>query len=224
MATVEEYSIADLIKNLGGISPRRIRLNPLPGTARVSHLIRVANRENRLFELVDGTLVEKIMGTAEGFLALSICMAIGNFAIPRRLGLVAGGDTPFKLKPKLVRLPDASFISFANLPGGKLPSDTVAELVPDLAVEVLSKGNARNEMKRKLREYFRCGVKLVWFIDPRTQTAQVYTAPDQMVAIPKGGILDGGEVLPGFQLPLTDLFSILPDSPKKATRNGKKAS
>jgi Uma2 family endonuclease len=61
-------------------------------------------------------------------------------------------------------------------------------------------------MERKLKDYFFAGTKLVWFIDPDTRTAQIFTAPDQLVTLKETDILDGGSVLPGFQLPLADLF------------------
>jgi Uma2 family endonuclease len=61
-------------------------------------------------------------------------------------------------------------------------------------------------MERKLRDYFAAGVRLVWFIDPPTESAEAFAATDQRQSIPRGGILSGGEVLPGFELSLTDLF------------------
>jgi Uma2 family endonuclease len=78
---------------------------------------------------------------------------------------------------------------------------------PDLAVEVLSEGNTPAEMNRKLGEYFAGGVRLVWLIDPDTQTALAYTSPDKSNFIGADGALDGGDVLPGFGLPLRDLFA-----------------
>jgi Uma2 family endonuclease len=61
-------------------------------------------------------------------------------------------------------------------------------------------------MEIKLDEYFQAGVRLVWYIDPRTRTAQVYTSRNQRVDIDKMGVLEGGDVLPGFRLRLGELF------------------
>jgi len=72
---------------------------------------------------------------------------------------------------------------------------------------VLSKRNSKSEMKRKLREYFAAGVRLVWIVDPRQRTARVYATVDQSVLIKEGQSLDGGAVLPGFVLPLDELFA-----------------
>jgi Uma2 family endonuclease len=80
-------------------------------------------------------------------------------------------------------------------------------LVPDLAVEVLSKSNTRREMKIKREEYFQGGARLVWEINPKKQSARVYTSPNQFQEIGPDGALDGDDVLPGFVLPLKRLFA-----------------
>jgi Uma2 family endonuclease len=76
-------------------------------------------------------------------------------------------------------------------------------------VEVLSPGNTDLEMQGKLDDYFRTGTRLVWFVDPRTRTVDVYTAPDQSVRLTEANTLDGGTLLPGFRLPLRELFAEL---------------
>jgi Uma2 family endonuclease len=73
-------------------------------------------------------------------------------------------------------------------------------------VEVLSVSNTKREIDRKISEYFRVGVQLVWLIDPPTRTAEVYTAPDQCTELTETESLEGGEVLPGFSLSLRRLF------------------
>ncbi len=62
-------------------------------------------------------------------------------------------------------------------------------------------------MKRKLREYFRAGVRLVWLIDPPTRTAEVYQGPEKPTRVPSDGVLVGEDVLPGFELPMGELFA-----------------
>ena len=61
-------------------------------------------------------------------------------------------------------------------------------------------------MQRKLRDYFAAGVRLVWYIDPRTRSAKSYTAEDQFVEVSDAGALSGGDVLPGFEIQLRELF------------------
>lgn len=82
-----------------------------------------------------------------------------------------------------------------------------SEVGAKLAVEVLSPGNTEGEMQRKLRDYFAVGVRLVWTIDPVTRTARAYTSPEQGSSYTEAGRLSGGEVLPGFELPLRELFA-----------------
>ena len=79
----------------------------------------------------------------------------------------------------------------------------------ELAVEILSPSNRPGEMARKRREYFAAGTRLVWQIDPRKRTAQAFTAPRVSTRLDESQTLDGGDVLPGFTLPLRDLFARL---------------
>lgn len=109
-------TVADLIDRLGGISPARIRLWPPPGTATESDLIELGGRDDRLFELVDGTLVEKGMGYRESLLALVIASFLRNFVVPRNLGLASGADGMLRLFPGLVRGPDVAFVSWDRTP------------------------------------------------------------------------------------------------------------
>src|SRR5207244_67545 len=113
------------------------------------------------------------------------------------LGVVSGPDATMRLAPGLVRLPDVAFVAWARFPDGKLPAEPIPELVPDLAVEVLSRGNTEAEMERKRNEYFAAGVRLVWYLDPEPRTVRVYTNPTEVRLMTEDEALDGGEVLPG---------------------------
>lgn len=122
------------------------------------------------------------------------------------IGIVAGEDGPFQLLPGNVRKPDVSFLSYSRMPGGKLPREAACPIPRDLAVEVLSPSNTAAEIDLKLKRYFAAGVKLVWIIEPELRTARVFTAADEHEDIPSEGILRGGDVLPGFELPMVKLF------------------
>ncbi len=96
---------------------------------------------------------------------------------------------------------------------GKLSRQThrnqrVPSLAADLAVEVISRKNIKLEIARKLDEYFAAGTRLVWVVDPKTQTVRVHTAPKESVIKRIGDVLDGAAVLPGFQLPVQDVFNV----------------
>jgi Uma2 family endonuclease len=213
---------AEMVQRLGNIPLERICFTPPPGTATVRDLRAAMRRSGRLYELVDGTLVEKPKGLSESIIAGEILTEINVFARKHDLGLSAGADGTMRLLKGLVRIPDVSFFCWDKLPGRVLPSKPIPDLFPDLAVEVLSNTNTSAEMERKLREYFLAGVRLVWMIDPRQRTAQVYTGPDAPAAtLDESQALDGGHVLPGFALPLAELFARLPDVPRK-TRSARK--
>jgi Uma2 family endonuclease len=199
-------TLADLLERLGGVAPDRVRYWPLPGTATEADVMEIEQRENRLFELVDGVLVEKGVGYRESLLAVAITAMLRDFVIPRKLGFVSGADGMVKLFPGLVRIPDVAFAAQERFPNGKVSSDPVPLLVPDLAVEVLSKSNTNPEMTRKRREYFDAGVRLLWLIDPDTRTAIVYTGAEQSCSLGESQNLDGA-VLPGFTLSLQALFA-----------------
>jgi Uma2 family endonuclease len=202
------WTLADLLDRLGGISPERVRFHPAPGTATEADVIEVGVREGRHCELVDGVLVEKAMGLRESFLALALGAILRGFVIPRNLGLVSGEAGTYRLFPGLVRIPDVAFVSWDRIPGRRVPEVPIPDLAPDLAIEVLSESNTEPEMARKLGEYFAAGVRLVWMIDPKTRTVAVHDAPDRSTMLDESRTLDG-DVLPGFALPLSDLFAEL---------------
>jgi Uma2 family endonuclease len=202
-------TIADLVEQLGGIEPRRIRANPPPGTATEKDVLAIHDRTNRLFELVDGVLVEKVMCFAESFLALELAGLLRQHIPIGDLGILVGADGMVRLMPGLVRMPDLAFLSWSHFPGRKVPRTPIPQLAPDLAVEVLSVGNTPAEMRRKLREYFFAGVRVVWLVNPDERTVRVYSAPNEFRSFGTADILDGGEVLPGLALPVRDIFARL---------------
>jgi Uma2 family endonuclease len=206
-------TLADLLQRFGPMPASRIRYDPPPGTATEQDVIALEARENRLFELVDGVLVEKAVGFYESFLAMRLARFLMAFVEQHDLGIVAGADGMVRLAPGLVRIPDVSFVSWARLPQRRVPRQPIPDLVPDLVVEVLSEGNTPREMEQKLQEYFTAGVRLVWYVIPVLQEIHVYTAPEQCEVMPAAYHLHGGEVLPGFTLPIRQLFEETADSP-----------
>jgi Uma2 family endonuclease len=209
IATPTIHTLADLLERLGGVPLSRIRFQPPPGTATVADVIRIADKEDRLCELVDGVLVEKAMGYNESGLAAFLCGLLNAFVIPRNLGLVTGADGTVQLMPGLVRIPDVAFTSWDRMPGRRRPAAPVPHLAPNLAVEVLSDSNTPGEMAAKRLDYFTAGVEVVWEIDPEARTVAVYTSPTDSTRLRPGDTLDGGMALPGFALPVSGLFAEL---------------
>lgn len=203
----ESWTVADMLDHLGGIPPSRIRLVPPPGTATERDVLEAKSRFGRICELVDGVLVEKTVGSYESQLAVLIGYFLHVYLETHPLGVVLGADGPLRILPNQVRIPDVSFIRWERFPGGRLPTTSVFAIAPDLAVEVLSEGNTQAEMERKLHDYFQAGVRLVWYVDPRNRSVNVYSEPNHSLLVGEDQMLDGGEVLPGFQLSLRDLFA-----------------
>ena len=208
-------NLGELLRRLG-VPASRVCLDPPPGKATKRDLLRLDGLGEKIYELVERTLVEKAMGFPESYLAMELGRIIGNYLDGADLGFLGGADALTELIPNLVRVPDVSFVSWSIRPERTVPLDPISQLIPSLVVEVLSPSNTRREMARKRSEYFRAGVELVWEIDPATRTAEVFTGPDDATAIGETGTLDGGTVLPGFKLALAKLFERLekPDGKK----------
>jgi Uma2 family endonuclease len=203
----EIETFADLLERIGDVPLDRILMRPAPGTATEEDAIALLEAMNkRLVELVEGVLVEKAVGTRESLIAVIIGSRLMTFLEQHDLGVVLGADGAMRLRQGLIRIPDVSFIRWEQWPNG-VPDEPLARVAPDLAVEVLSESNTKKEMQRKLRDYFLAGVQVVWFIDPKTETAEVYTAPDKKRRVGKEGALSGGSLLPGFSLSLPELFA-----------------
>jgi len=155
-------TLADLLEQLGGITPDRVRFRPAPGTATEEDVLAIRHSpERRLCEVVDGVLVEKAMGFRKSYLALVLASILWAFVEPRRLGLVVGADGMMRLMTGLVRIPDVAFISWDRLPNRRVPTEPLPDVAPNLAVEVLSTSNTPREMVRKRQEYFAAEVQVV---------------------------------------------------------------
>jgi Uma2 family endonuclease len=225
MSTASESdaeSLGDLVHRLGDIPLYRIRLKPPLGTARERDVIAALDRQNRPCELVDGTLVEKAMGFAESIVSGEIFARVRDFVRQHDLGLATPADGTVRLSRGLIRIPDVAFFAWSKFPGRTIPTRPVPDLIPDLAVEVLSAGNTKGEMDRKLREYFLAGVRLVWLVDPAKRSARAFTDPGTSRRVGEARALDGGDLLPGFTLPLRDLFALLapPPGPRRKPKAG----
>ena len=203
-----DTTLADLHALLGPIPLRRIRTDPPPGAATQDDVIRIRHESGALCELIDGVLVEKAVSTYTGVLGGEILALLRNFVRPRRLGWVVGADGFLRISDGRLRAPDVSFIRRAQFPDGRLPQRPgFLNVAPDLAVEVLSPGNTREEMQTKRNEYFAAGTQSVWIVDPRPRTVEVWTDAVTCRTLGETDALDGGNVLPGFTTSIRDLFA-----------------
>jgi Uma2 family endonuclease len=197
-------TLADLWRQIGSVPLDRIPVPPPVGLATEADVLAVRDRERRLYELVDGVLVEKPMGYYESILAGTLIQLLRNYLDEHPMGTVLGEAGLLQLAPGLVRIPDVSFVSWDRLPGRKLPKSPILDVGLDLAVEILSAGNTEAEMTRKVGEYFAAGARLVWLVDPDTRTARVFLDPENATQVKEDEELDGGSVLPGFRVSLRE--------------------
>jgi Uma2 family endonuclease len=153
--------------------------------------------------------VEKTVGAIESYLNLLLSQFLTQYVRDNNLGITLGPDGMLRYTKRKIYLPDISFISWSQSPIAEIKKQPIADLHPDLAIEVLSPSNSANEMQKKRNDYFDWGVQLVWELDPTAREMRVYTAPETFTTIDINGTLDGGHVLPGFSLPLQTLFADL---------------
>ena len=209
MSIAKATTWEERLSDLGYIPTSRVRSEPTPGSASVEDVVRLRNTERRLYELVDGTLVEKAMGWQESLLAGVLLQWLNNYLDQHRMGVATGPDGMTRLFDDTVRGPDVAFVAWDRMPGGQIPKEPIPDLVPNFVIEVLSVGNTYGEMSRKRREYFHAGVELLWMVDHRSRTVTVFRAPQDATVFTAEQQLDGGNILPGWQVDIADLFSRL---------------
>ena len=159
-------------------------------------------------ELVKGEIIRMApTGAEHGVVTARIGHLIQEFALAHDLGLCCGAETGFILQrdPDVVRAPDAAFVATARIPEAGVPSG-YWPFAPDLAVEVVSPSDRLADVHVKIAEYFAAGTRLVWLVEPETRMVHVYRSQQQVEVLGTGDVLEGGDVLPGFQCPVRRLF------------------
>ncbi|HCG28761.1 MAG TPA: Uma2 family endonuclease [Thermomicrobiales bacterium] len=161
------------------------------------------------YELDCGELVQLPMSSFNSSrIAVRISSAMYAFVNARGLGYIAGVDGAYILKrdPDVVRVPDVSFVRAERMPPEEQWSRFL-DLAPDLAVEVISPSDTVRDSLDKVREYLDAGVQLVWVVQPSRRMVTVYY-PDRTARLYyDDATLDGGDILPGFTLPVADIFA-----------------
>ncbi|MCU0981677.1 MAG: Uma2 family endonuclease [Pirellulaceae bacterium] len=166
--------------------------------------------EEALYEIVDGQPVDLPPRSAYAtWIASRLDHRLGPFVEEHGLGTVVT-EMLFILDPRrnLRRRPDVAFVSAKRWPVNRaLPESGDWDVVPDLAVEVVSPTDEFSDVVAKLREYFEYGVRRVWVILPEQSQVYVYESPTQVRILAAGETLSGGDLFPGFALPLASLFA-----------------
>ena len=171
--------------------------------------------DGRVYELVDGRLVEKRMGAESSWVGGKIYSRLdrhqeqgAGWAFPSDIGY-----TCFPDDPRRVRRPDASFVLRGRLPGERPPKG-FCSVRPDIAAEVVSPNDLFSEVLDKVAEYLAAGVRLVWVANPDHRTIHIYRADGSTSLLRENDELTGEDVLPEFRCRVGDLFP--PREPQSA--------
>ena len=202
-------NFAEYWQSIGSIPLKRILLDAPFSLAMESDVLWLIAEHKQYCELIDGTLVEKAVGSFEDLIATMLLTSLNAFVQARKLGIATGSACIIRVSPDQLRMPDVSFFSNERIPNRSALTDPIWDMVPDLAVEIISVGNTRDEMARKIREYFAAGVREIWFIYPKTRTAEVFqpVSPEPVAMLQSSDRLDGGSIIPGFGIVINDLFA-----------------
>lgn len=163
--------------------------------------------DGRKRELVRGEIVEVPMpGGPHNRIAGRLYNLLFAFA-DERLGAVFTDGMGYVLDPAspTYRVPDVSFVADERIPPEGIPE--IWYFPPDLAVEVVSPSDRKREVEAKVRDYRAAGVRLVWVVWTETQTVTVHLLDAEPRTLTADDTLDGGDVLPGFTVPVATLFT-----------------
>lgn len=165
----------------------------------------IARPENsdRLFELIHGEIVEVVSNGESSEIGMLIGGFLTVFVRQHKLGRVTGADGGYMVSGERY-IPDAAYISKARQPQASRAAYN--PLAPDLAVEVLSPSNDPSDMRIKVVNYLRAGC-VVWLVDPAQQHIEVYVPEQSPLVLTISDTLDGGTLLPGFTLAVSEIFA-----------------
>jgi Uma2 family endonuclease len=161
------------------------------------------------YDLVDGQLVENTMSIWAGYVTVKISTRLQDYCHVNYPGWIlseTAGYQCFSAAPNKVRRPDVSFIRLGRLSVDQSMEEGHILIPPDLVVEVVSPNDLDYEVQRKVEEYLKAGVRLVWVVNPQTHKVQVHRATGPGTILRESDDLDGEDVIPGFRCPIQDLF------------------
>jgi Uma2 family endonuclease len=138
----------------------------------------------------------------------NIVLRLAMFVKANKLGHVFAGDAGFLLarNPDIVLGADVSFVRPSTLPGGVVPNDRYPQCAPDLAIEVVSPSQSAREVEDKAQEWLSYGSAMAVVVDERTRTVKVFRSKQATQVLQGDDAFDGQDVVPGFRLPLSEIF------------------
>ena len=165
-------------------------------------------KDDYRYELVRGALRKMApVGHTGGFYELRISSLLGIYVDANRLGRAYSSNTGFLLEraPDYVLAPDASFVRRERVESVG-DTDGFFPGAPDFVAEVISPSDRYADVENKVAEWLAAGARMVVVVNPRNRTVKVHT-PDTVLTLTEADTLDGGDAVPGWQLPIADIFA-----------------
>lgn len=153
-------------------------------------------------------MVMEPTGTYTGAFNLGITAQLYSWNAKNKLGIVFDSSTGFTLKDGAVRSPDGAFILKTRW--DKVPDEDrnrFAHICPDFVIELLSKSDHEPALRKKMEEWIGNGCRLAWMINPQKKETTIYRGNGKIETMPFHKVLDGEDVLPGFTLELTKIYT-----------------
>jgi Uma2 family endonuclease len=163
-----------------------------------------AIEEDGRFDLIDGELHVVPAWIQHGEPASNIHGELRAFAKSRKLGKTYIAEATFVLGPGTALAPDVAFLRMERVPTPDY--EGFYQGAPDLAVEVVSPSETGPMVARKVARYLEAGTSIVWCVHQRRREVVVHRPGHESVTLGEGDVLDGGDVLPGFALPVAEIF------------------
>ena len=161
---------------------------------------------DRIVELVEGEIVEHPKASGlHGQITMLLSVKIANFVVDNGLGVVTAAETGFLLERNPDGRDTVRGLDIAFIRGARVLPDHLVDLAPDLAVEVISPSNKAADTHRKIRQLLAAGTALVWIVYPDSRIVDVHTR-DGASTLEADDMLSGGDVLPGFEVPVREIF------------------
>lgn len=173
-------------------------------TAEFEAFISLSENKGRLFELINGEIVEKMPTREHAIIAATIATWLNNYLWQNHLGYAAV-EARYRPSPddtKNDRLPDVSYVKDTGKP---IETQGSTPYMPDFCVEIKSPDDSVRELREKAQFYLAHGTQLVWLVFPEQRIVEWYATDDEGI-VAEGGVLEGRDVLPDFKLPVSEIF------------------